>query len=217
MKLDYKTLKDRQHELTDTLPQDVYLRVHRSLSWLKAADEASSPDAKFIFLWIAFNAAYAQELKSGQELMKRDSFKEFLGSLLRLDRDDTIYGIVWKNYSGKIRLFIDNQHVTRYFWDFHNGRLTEAEWIKKFDKSRAMAQRALAIKDTAVFVGILFDRLYVLRNQLVHGGATWKSKVNRDQVRDGSHILQDIVPAIIHIIMENPSEPWGKPCYPPVE
>ena len=100
--------------------------------------------------------------------------------------------------------------------DNHNGRLTEDAWIRKFDKNRAMAQKALAIKDTVVFVGILFDWLYVLRNQLVHGGATWKSKVNRDQVRDGSRILQDIVPAIIHIIMENPSESWGKPCYPPV-
>jgi len=32
--------------------------------------------------------------------------------------------------------------------------------------------KALAIKDTVIFVGILFDRLYVLRNQLVHGGTT---------------------------------------------
>jgi hypothetical protein len=39
MKLDFDTLKKRQHELGDTLPQDVYLRVHRSLSWLKAADD----------------------------------------------------------------------------------------------------------------------------------------------------------------------------------
>ena len=50
-----------------------------------------SLDAKFIFLWITFNAAYAQEFKSGQELMKRDSFKEFLGRLLRLDCEDLVY------------------------------------------------------------------------------------------------------------------------------
>ncbi|MCK9303776.1 MAG: HEPN domain-containing protein [Bacteroidales bacterium] len=216
MKLNFDTLKRRQHELGETLPQDVYLRVHRALSWLKAANESSSPDAKFIFLWIAFNAAYAQEFKSGQELMKRDSFKEFLGRLLRLDCEDLVYNIVWENYSGKIRLFIDNQYVSRYFWDYHNGRLTEEQWVKKFERSRAMAQKALAIKDTVVFVGILFDRLYVLRNQLVHGGATWESKVNRDQVRDGYRIMQDLAPAIIHIIMENAEEAWGKPCYPPV-
>ena len=216
MKMDFKVLKKKQHELGDKLPQNVYLRVHRALSWLKAAGDTPSKDAKFIFLWIAFNAAYAQEFKSGQELMKRNSFKEFLGRLLRLDNDDLIYNIVWENYSGKIRLFIDNEYVTRYFWEFHNGRLTEEEWKRKFENSCKMAQKALAIKDTVVFVGILFDRLYVLRNQLVHGGATWNSKVNRDQVRDGYRIMQDLVPAIIHIIMENPTEPWGKPCYPPV-
>jgi hypothetical protein len=216
MKLDYKTLKARQHELKDSMPLDVYLRVHRSLSWLKAADDNPSADAKFIFLWIAFNAAYAQEFVSDEELTKRESFKEFLGRLLRLDSEDLIYNIVWQNYSGKIRLFIDNQYVTRYFWDFHNGRLTEDEWQRKFEKSRKLAKKALAIKDTPVFVGILFDRLYVLRNQLVHGGATWNSKVNRDQVRNGSRILQELVPAIIHILMEHPAEPWGRPCYPPV-
>lgn len=36
-----------------------------------------------------------------------------------------------------------------------------------------------------MILSILFDRLYVLRNQLVHRGATWNSDVNRDQVRDG--------------------------------
>ncbi len=50
-------------------------------------------------------------------------------------------------------------------------------------------------------ISILLDRLYVLCNQLVHGGSTWKSKVNRDQVRDGYRILEDIIPAIIHVIM----------------
>jgi hypothetical protein len=56
MKLDYQTLKARQRKLRDTLPENVNLRAHRALSWLKAADEVEQPDAKFIFLWIAFNA-----------------------------------------------------------------------------------------------------------------------------------------------------------------
>ncbi len=56
----------------------------------------------------------------------------------------------------------------------------------------------------------------MLRNRLIHGGATWESKVNRDQVRDGSRILADLVPAIIHLVLENPAEEWGAPCFPPV-
>ncbi|WP_425067816.1 hypothetical protein [Reyranella sp.] len=35
----------------------------------------------------------------------------------------------------------------------------------------------------------ILDRLYVLRNQLLHGGATWNSSVNRSQVRDGAAVL----------------------------
>ena len=37
------------------------LRVHRAISWIGRAEVCGTDaDAKFIFLWIAFNAAYAQ-------------------------------------------------------------------------------------------------------------------------------------------------------------
>ncbi|MCA2008623.1 hypothetical protein [Tritonibacter mobilis] len=63
---------------------------------------------------------------------------------------------------------------------------------------------------------MLFDRLYVLRNQLIHGGATWNSSVNRDQLRDGVAILSVLMPVMIDIMMDNANEEWGKPFYPVV-
>ena len=78
-------------------------------------------------------------------------------------------------------------------------------------------ERALVEKDTAVFLKILFDRIYTLRNQLMHGGATFGSDLNREQVRDACRILKKLVPAVIHIVMEHPNQPWGDPCFPPVE
>jgi len=63
---------------------------------------------------------------------------------------------------------------------------------------------------------VIFDRLYVLRNQLVHGGATWNSSVNRCQVRDAAGIMERIVPLIIGIMMDHPEASWGAPCYPVV-
>jgi hypothetical protein len=77
--------------------------------------------------------------------------------------------------------------------------------------ARAMAERA-----TAKILSTLFDRLYVLRNQLVHGGATWNSSVNRDQVRDGTAVLGWLLPVMIDIMMDNPDYDWGKPFYPVV-
>ena len=51
---------------------------------------------------------------------------------------------------------------------------------------------------------MVFDRLYVLRNQLVHGGATWNSSVNRAQVRDGAAILGFLLPVFVDLMMDNP-------------
>ena len=71
--------------------------------------------------------------------------------------------------------------------------------------------------DAARILSILFDRLYVLRNQLVHGGATWNGSVNRDQVRDGAAVLGTLLPIFIEIMMDNPGQNWGKPFYPVVD
>jgi hypothetical protein len=70
-------------------------------------------------------------------------------------------------------------------------------------------------KDTHYILGILFKRLYVLRNQIIHGGSTWKGKINRDQVNDGARLMQHIVPLFIDIMMKNPSEDWGPLTYSP--
>lgn len=77
--------------------------------------------------------------------------------------------------------------------------------------------RALARQDTRVVLSILFDRLYVLRNQLFHGGATWNSGVNRRQVQDGAQIMAFLVPHFIELMMDDPDAGWGPPYYPVVD
>ena len=73
---------------------------------------------------------------------------------------------------------------------------------------------ALANKDTDSVLLIVFDRLYTLRNQILHGGATYNSSANRKQLRDGCAILQQCVPLILSVMQDNPDEDWGKPFYP---
>ena len=68
----------------------------------------------------------------------------------------------------------------------------------------------------AKLIELLLDRLYTLRNQIMHGGATYKSKVNRAQVRDAGNILKMLIPIIIDIIIENRNENWGEIYYPVV-
>ena len=48
-------------------------------------------------------------------------------------------------------------------------------------------------------------------------GATWNSRVNRDQVRDGAAILAFLMPVFVDVMMDNPGEDWGRPFYPVVQ
>jgi len=54
----------------------------------------------------------------------------------------------------------------------------------------------------------------MLRNQLIHGGATWQSAVNRDQIRDAVAILSKFVPIVINFMKDNSNELWGEANYP---
>ena len=59
--LTHAVLKAKQRALREGFPETMGLRVHRSISWIGRAEAAEDDDARVIFLWIAFNAAYVDE------------------------------------------------------------------------------------------------------------------------------------------------------------
>jgi len=216
--LNYQSLKSRQRETRDSFPHSLSLRVHRALSWLKRAEqEDEDHDACFIFLWVAFNAAYANQVPDRQNSSEREQFQGFLSRLISSDSEHLLYELVWNRFSGAIRLMIDNQYVFQPFWDYHNGLLTEEVWQSAFQRSKAAARHALGNMDTLKVMGVMFDRLYTLRNQLLHGGATWNSHVNRHQISQGAEIMGQVVPIVIHLMMNDNQRVWGDACYPVVE
>lgn len=81
MQAAHTTLKDRHRTIRDGMPPALNLRIHRSLSWLQRATQCDDQDGRFIFLWIAFNAAYAQEIPQGMHLSQQQSFRSFLHKL----------------------------------------------------------------------------------------------------------------------------------------
>lgn len=211
----WETLKSRQRRERDAWPEDFGLRIHRSISWVKrATQEADDPAAAFLFYWIAFNAAYGGE---SEYLGERDAFETFFIRLCRLDGGKRIYDIVWSDFPGPIRLFMENRYVFAPFWAHVNDAKDTENWEERFNGSKIRFYSALKSNDTALVLSLLFDRLYVLRNQLIHGGSTWGSKVNRDQLRDGSAILQNLVPIMIDLMMDAPTADWGTPMYPVIE
>lgn len=213
----FQGLKDKQRAMRDGFPDGLALRVHRALSWLGRAEaEHDDEDIRFILLWVGFNSAYASDV-SAELASERGVFRSFFETLVFLDRDRRIYNAVWQRFSQEIRLLLSNKYVFQPFWNHHNGVSGYDDWADKLASSQRAIAAAMAQQDTARILSVLFDRLYVLRNQLVHGGATWNSKVNRDQVRDGAAVLGFLLPIFIDIMMDNAGHNWGLPFYPVVE
>lgn len=214
---DFASLKEKQRAIRDAFPESLGLRVHRALSWLgRAEQEANDPDLRFILLWIGFNAAYAADIERDTE-SERGVFQAFFEALVRLDAEERIYKAVWQRFPQEIRLLLGNRHVFPAFWKYHNGVPGYEDWSDRMSSAQRAINGAVARKDTAKVLSVLFDRLYVLRNQLIHGGATWNSSVNREQVKDGAAILDVLLPIFIEIMMDNVGHDWGRPHYPVTE
>ncbi|WP_217533689.1 hypothetical protein [Vibrio metschnikovii] len=49
---------------------------------------------------------------------------------------------------------------------------------------------------------------------MIHGGATFGSSANRQQLPDCTSLLQHLVPTLITIMMNSKQAMWGEPVYP---
>lgn len=192
------------------------LKIYRSLSWLKSAENTEQLDIKFISQWIAFNAAYADELSNIQG--DKNTFLDFLKKLCDYDTDKSLQKIINRAYQKEIKNLLEQPYTFQPFWDFHNGKKSENDWQYAFTRMKKRANIAFSSQNTHITLHVIFNHLYTLRNQLVHGGSTFESRANRKQLEEGCAILGAFIPAILHIMMENHSEiDWGKPFYPYIQ
>ena len=200
----------------DALPENLTLRLRRAKSWLeRAKKESNDPDAEFVFYWIAFDAIYGKSQSAGGDNDAREQFTDFFRRVLSADRDNKIRDTVWHNFSDSVRLLLDNKYVYWRFWRnvFSKGRDYE-NWKEDFEEDKRRGLTTLANNNTKGALNIIFDRLYVVRNQIIHGGATWGTGRNRDQVRDGARIMALLVPVFVEVIESNPEDiDWDPPGF----
>lgn len=211
-------LREKLRRLRDQNPADLNLRSHRAVTWLCRSDEVidTDPDASFIFAWISFNAAYARDLGNDPGGPARAVFQDFFSALVAADSNGRIAHELWYHHEGLIARLLDNRFIFNPFWRFHNGEGDFADWEQRFERAKEVAREAIEREDSPRILSILFDRLYVLRNQLIHGGATWGSRVNRNQVQDGAEILHGLMPLFIDTMVNAADRDWGIAHYPVV-
>lgn len=200
-------LKKKLKELNDSMDESDIIRLHRAISWVKCAeDQTNDEDLKFVAFWIAFNACYADNEAHEYTLSEKKRFKDFIERLVKCDKEERFFKLLWFKFSGPVRLLIDNKYAYKQFWDAQRGE--HIDWERLFKQSKIDSRNYLAHQQVSNLLGLVLDRLYTVRNQLIHGGATYKSKLNRSQVKDAGQILEFLLPIIIDIMITNINEDW---------
>lgn len=197
-----------------TLHESLTIRIHRAISWLKSAEkQEGNLDMKFISLWVSFNACYAVDINGLNSKPEKAKLREFTSSLVHFDRT-RLYNLFWEKFSGPVKVLIENKFVFEKFWEYTRGE--SDDYQVAFSKSVIQASNCLSKQNIEGLLEVVLERLYTLRNQLIHGGATYNSKLNRAQLRDACNIMQLLVPIIIDIMLENGEHDWGEIAYPVV-
>ena len=208
------------HELDETfrLQRDdqeeaLRIRIHRAISWLgRAEKEKDDLDARFIFLWISLNAVYAQEF--GGESKQVEQVRNFITSLLTVDVKRRLHGLLLQNYSGAIRNVLQDKYMFEKFWESGRRHDSSDAWKASFAASSKDAMDAVLANRTVDVFCHVYQRLYVMRNQLIHGGATYGSKVNRDQLVNALQVMEKLVPLVIELMIPVKENIFGELAYP---
>ena len=185
-------------------------------------DRAALQYESYIFLWISFNAAYGQDPLVGDDLDLTESgqFNEFLRKILERDINGSIKIVLLGLYPDPIRNLMKNHYVFQPFWKWVRNPSTNRDWRKQIRNRNLRIFEVLnsgQVDDNVL--SEIFSRLYQLRNQIFHGGATFAVGKGWSQLGDGSRIMVNIVPKILNImqseIEKNPdTKLWGTVAYP---
>lgn len=206
------SLRAKYDSKKDALSANREVRISRGLSWVECAQElgANAPDAAFVFHWSAFEALYSEPRPSSYDDAKaeRDAFLDIVFGL-DVGQDALIYNSVIASESETILTLVANAYTFTPFWKrYHAGEESQSshEWADSLigDVKRTIANLERREGGTQGTLEVLFDRLRELRNELVHGGATWGDSANRDQVKDGARIMSRLLPVFLDLMMDYP-------------
>ena len=186
------------------------LRMRRVTSWVtSAALETRDDDIAFICYWIAFNALYGDDAGLIKlEETEREIYRRCIERIADTGPLVIFREVVEELGEQEISELVNVRFMLAPYW--HKGG-----WERALKDDARRLDNALQWKNVKDVLCLIFDRLYVLRNQLLHGGATWGSSVNRWEVAMGRRFAAFLVPLLADRVLDNPDIDWGRPYYPP--
>lgn len=186
------------------------LRMRRVTSWItSAAKEEHDDDTAFICYWVAFNALYGDDTGLVKlEETEREAYRRCIEKIADTSPLVIYREIVEAFGEEEIGDLVNVRFMLAPYW--YTG-----SWEHALKADARRLDNAFQWKNVKDVLCLIFDRLYVLRNQLVHGGATWGGSVNRTEVAMGRRFAALLVPLLAGRVLDNPDLDWGRPYYPP--
>lgn len=187
-------------------------RVRRSLSWLmRAAQTEKATPVKFVELWIALNALYGQRHYENRpaDRSEQDDFADFVRTLSSIDARAEVTDTV-RRLRPAFRSLIANPFLWNEYWRAERG-------YQRLSRD-ALERLSSASIDAADVLIMVFARLLVLRNQIVHGSAAADTVGNRGSVVPGVRVLAVLVPLFVRVmIREGKRAIWPPVPYPRIQ
>ncbi|WP_236254417.1 hypothetical protein [Mucisphaera calidilacus] len=182
---------------------------------LEELDEVglSSEDTHLIFSWIALNSLYGTWDPVRQEPeADRASLDRFNGRLFTLDQDKRLESMLVE-HKKLVKAIVSDEHLSKYFWrDPGEGEAKRARYAGNKTNSLYVEKRYPVILD------MVLQRVYLARCQLVHGAATYKSRLNRTALRRTGRFLHlYLIEASLILIDHAGADGWDDLCYPPTQ
>lgn len=210
--------------------QNLADRLSRAKSWLLAASnlerekkpEEIDQHTVFIFRYIAFNSLYGRWKLEGTEKLAWKQRDRFFDNLLTLHSADQ------KRKGTKELILRDALAACRSHW----LRLIEDEFLDKegywyvqehkqgfkgkYQSQKFTALRRLNQQEYKALLHSIFSRVWVLRNQIMHGGATFgPASFGWESVKNVNPVLRILVPAFSRLMEEYPdSVTWPPIPFP---
>ncbi len=208
----------KEGEASDDRYNPIRIRLHRCWSWMERIEELEAAgvghdDPKLIYHWIALNSLYGRwDDQAREPIGDRYSLGTFLERIYTLDQEGLIQKLLTENRE-LVKAIVGDEFLNKYFWqDPSEDQARRAQNSARKLPSWHFEGRFIPILD------ITLSRVYLIRCQLIHGAATYDSKLNRVAVGRCADFLELFLHAVSTIIIDHAwQEDWGSLCYPPID
>jgi hypothetical protein len=192
---------------------DNAIRMHRAISWLFACENGENVDLSFLSAWIGFNACYSVPPENAGETENARMWK-FLQDVIEQDEQRLIASYVFDEQIGLIDILMSNQYLFKQFWI--SVHIQEEGWDDEYEIQYARMLVDRDQRNALSHCNAIIQRVYVLRNQVIHGGATYESSLNREQMKICNQFIHGLLLRIINVMIRKPNHDWGSTNYPPL-